>query len=68
VAGGTRCSYAHDGSGGPTATTDEAGAPLASLFYDAWGNLRSSRGDVERRQLPVHGGGTGSGDRPLPFA
>ncbi|MDQ7844210.1 MAG: RHS repeat-associated core domain-containing protein [Armatimonadota bacterium] len=43
-ANGTRRYFAHDGLGGLTALTDSAGAPLASLFYDAWGNLRSSSG------------------------
>ncbi|MDR7552929.1 MAG: RHS repeat-associated core domain-containing protein, partial [Armatimonadota bacterium] len=43
-ANGTRRYFAHDGLGGLTAITDSAGAPLASLVYDAWGNQRSSSG------------------------
>lgn len=41
---GVRRYFAHDGLGGLTGSTDETGVLLASLFYDAWGNVRATSG------------------------
>jgi RHS repeat-associated protein len=41
---GVRRYLSHDGLGGLTGITDEAGSQVASLFYDAWGNVRGTGG------------------------
>lgn len=41
---GIRRYFAHDGVGGMTGVTDETGSHIASLFYDAWGNVRATGG------------------------
>lgn len=43
-ASGVRRYCPHDGLGGLTGITDEAGTHVASLFYDAWGNTRATGG------------------------
>jgi RHS repeat-associated protein len=41
---GTRRYYHFDGLGSTTALSDEAGAIMSTLLYDAWGNQRSTSG------------------------
>jgi RHS repeat-associated protein len=41
---GTRRYYHFDGLGSTTALSDEAGATVATLLYDAWGNQRAASG------------------------
>ncbi|HEV8353711.1 MAG TPA: hypothetical protein VGR24_05885, partial [bacterium] len=41
---GTRRYYHFDGLGSTTALSDEAGATVATLLYDAWGNQRAATG------------------------
>ena len=41
---GARRYFTHDGLFGPSGVTDEAASVVASLLYDAWGNVRSSSG------------------------
>jgi RHS repeat-associated protein len=41
---GTRRYYHLDGLGGTTALSDETGAMVATLLYDAWGNQRAATG------------------------
>jgi len=41
---GNRRYFAHDGLGGLTGVTDEGGTHVASLFYDAMGNIRATGG------------------------
>jgi RHS repeat-associated protein len=41
---GTRRYYHFDGLGSTTALSDESGAAVATLLYDAWGNQRTATG------------------------
>ena len=43
---GTRRYYHFDGLGSTTALTDEGGAAVATLLYDAWGNQRAATGAI----------------------
>jgi RHS repeat-associated protein len=45
-ASGVRRYYHPDGLGSTNALTDETGNLLASMLYDAWGNVRASSADV----------------------
>jgi RHS repeat-associated protein len=43
---GTRRYYHFDGLGSTTALSDEGGATVATLLYDAWGNQRAATGSA----------------------